>query len=171
MGSAENINTIKGKLIQDHHTITDQVTRLSEKLKTKDSEFFKEFKEFISFLEKDLIPHFEIEEKVFFPAAIMGASAYETTLMVMQLQKDHGALEKQILSLMETSKTTGFAPETLNEAMLQTVKDFFSRLKIHVKRELIELLPLIDENPRSRSLLKSYAEEFQNRLSGEPEPF
>jgi iron-sulfur cluster repair protein YtfE (RIC family) len=171
MSSNENVNNMTAKLAQEHKIITDYVIKLNEKLKAKDKEFFNELNAFMSLLEKDLSRHFEMEEKVFFPAAIMGAAAYETTLMVMQLQKDHGALEKQLQSLIESSKLSDIKPETLSDIIVELLKDFFNRLKIHVKREMIELFPMINENPRSRSLLKSYAEEFKNRPSGEPEPF
>ena len=171
MPSAETINNLTLKLAQEHKLITDYIVKLSDKLKSNDRGFIDEFSSFLSLLEKDLFTHFETEEKVFFPAAIMGAAAYETTLMVMQLQKDHGALEKELRSLVETSKISGIKPEMLNEAMLALIKDFFTRLKVHVKREMIELYPMINENPRSRALLKTYIEEFQSRSSGEPEPF
>jgi iron-sulfur cluster repair protein YtfE (RIC family) len=171
MSSTDNINNMAAKLAQEHKIITDYIAKLTEKLKTNDKEFFSELSAFISLLEKDLFQHFEMEEKVFFPAAIMGAAAYESTLMIMQFQKDHGALEKQLQWLIETSKTSGINSAAMGAVVIESLKDFFTRLKIHVKREMIELFPMINENPRSRSLLKSYAEEFKNRLSGEPEPF
>jgi iron-sulfur cluster repair protein YtfE (RIC family) len=170
MADIDNINNMVAKISKEHKIITDYVIVFFEKIKKKDKEFVDGLNEFVNFLKKDLLRHFNIEELVFFPAAILGAAAYESTLMVMNLQKDHGALEKQLQAIIELSKNADLSQESLNQAMIASLETFFKQLKIHVKREMIELFPMIDENPRSRSLLKSYAAELKKGSSEAIQP-
>jgi iron-sulfur cluster repair protein YtfE (RIC family) len=166
MSSIPSVSNIIAKLSGEHKIITDYVVKYNEKLKQKDEEFFNTLNEFLDFLKQDLLKHFEIEELVFFPAAILGAPSYETTLMVMSLQKEHGSLEKQLQLLIKELKDSGVTRDRFNDMGQELFKNFFEQLKIHAKRELIELFPMIDENPRSRSLIKSFAEELKKGSSG-----
>ncbi|MCU0598015.1 MAG: hemerythrin domain-containing protein [Desulfobacterales bacterium] len=170
MADMDNINNMIAKLSREHKIITDYVIVFFENVKKKDREFIKGLNDFVNFLKKDLLRHFEIEELVFFPAAILGAAAFESTLMVMNLQKDHGALEKQLQTIIELSKNADLSPEVLNQNMIASLDIFFKQLKVHVKREMIDLYPMIDENPRSRSLLKTYAAELKKGSSNAIQP-
>jgi hemerythrin-like domain-containing protein len=170
MTDLNNINNVIAKLSREHKIITDYVIVFFEKKKQNDREFMDGLNGFVNFLKKDLLKHFEIEELAFFPAAILGAASYESALMVMNLQKDHGFLETQLQTIIELSKNTDLNQETLTQNMIDSLDKFFKQLKIHVKREMIELYPIIDENPRCRSLLKSYAGELKKGSSKDIPP-
>jgi hemerythrin-like domain-containing protein len=168
MNEVNNIINTMTKISKEHKIITDYVSLFNTKLKEKDREFFEGLNAFIGFLKKDLLKHFHMEELIFFPAAILGERAYDTTLMVMNLQKDHGILENQLKSLIDDIKDRKLNPENIEDELMEKIKGFFDALKIHAKREFIELYPMINENPRSKALMKSYFEEIKNHQRGEP---
>ncbi len=161
MNEIHNINNAIAKISKEHKIITDYVVVFNSKSEEKDQEFFHGLNRFIEFLKKDLLKHFRIEELIFFPAAILGEKAYDTTLMVMNLQKDHGLLECRLNALIREIKDHKVDPTNLRDEALLQIKEFLEALKVHAKRELLELYPMLDENPRSKALMKSYFQEIK----------
>ncbi len=159
MTTDNSIDNVIARLSGEHKLIADYVVRFSKGVAQQDEAFFSKLHEFFDFLKKDLLRHFEMEELVFFPAAVDGAASYDTTLMVLHFQKEHGILEKELEWMLEQKHR--FAPGQTDAALIETVTHFFERLKVHAKRELIELFPLIDADRRCKAMVKRYLEEFR----------
>ncbi len=163
MTELHDINNVVARLAQEHHIITDYVVKFNKKINERDERFVEELHDFLSFLKKDLIRHFQMEELIFFPAAAVGAPDYDTLLMVMSLQKDHGALEirlKRIIAATDARAVSG-----LDSPMLKKLSLFFDDLKDHARRELTELFPLINENPRCKELMKTYITQVKSDVN------
>ncbi|MDZ7833204.1 MAG: hemerythrin domain-containing protein [Desulfobacterales bacterium] len=154
MTNVSKIDNTIAKLSQEHKLIADYVAKFSKGKAEKDKTFFAQLNQFIGFLKKDLIKHFELEEHVFFPAAINGSVSYDTALVVLGFQKEHGILEKELEAIL--SRENEIAPGKVDAALIRDLSSFFEKLKVHAKRELIELFPLIDENSRCKALVKQY---------------
>ncbi|MGM0453385.1 MAG: hemerythrin domain-containing protein [Thermodesulfobacteriota bacterium] len=159
MQGSKNIDNAIAKLSQEHKLIADYVAKFSKGKSQKDKAFFAQLNQFIEFLKKDLLKHFELEEYVFFPAAVNGSPSYDTALLVLNFQKEHGILEKELEAILARQNEIG--PGKLDAALLKSIGSFFEKLKVHAKRELIELFPLIDENDHCKSLVRQYLDEIQ----------
>ena len=160
MDGIYNIDNMVAKIAKEHEIITKYIAEFNKKLKNKDKEFFKGIASFFDFLEKDLLQHFRFEEVVIFPASIVGEAKYGTVLMVMTLQKDHGMIENQLLILISEIKKLKSSHEKLSNELLDRIKQFFEVLKTHCKREMTDLYPMIDINPKSKALLEIYLKEM-----------
>lgn len=160
MDGIYNIDNMVSKVSKEHHIIIKYIAEFNNKYKTRDKEFFKGIASFLDFLEKDLLSHFRFEEVVIFPASMIGESKYDNILMVMSLQKDHGMIENQLQVLMADIKALKTSHEKLSNELINRIKDFFELLKIHTKREMTDLYPMIDVNTKSKSLLEVYIKEM-----------
>ncbi len=162
MDGIYNIDNMVAKIAKEHKIITKYVVEFNNKLKTRDKEFFKGISSFFDFLEKDLLLHFRFEEVVIFPAAIVGESKYGNVLMVTTLQKEHGMLENQLQLLISELNDLKKNHQKLSNELIDKIKLFFDALKTHAKREITDLYPMIDANPKSKALLEVYAKEMTN---------
>lgn len=157
-----NINNQVAKIAKEHQIITDYVVKFNNSLKIRDKEFFKGIASFFDFLEKDLLKHFRFEEIVIFPASIVGESKYDNILLVMTLQKEHGILENQLQLLISELNDLKITHQKLSNEMIDKIRLFFDALKTHAKREMTDLFPMIDANPKSKALLEVYNKEMTN---------
>ena len=143
------------KLSKEHKLISDYAVRFSKNIKNPDSAFMDDLKTFLSFLQKDLKEHFRLEELVFFPAALNGAPSYETSLLVLNLQKEHGILEMRVKAVRTAEKRLKESKD--RDKVLREIADFLEMLKNHARIEVRELFPMIDADEKCMALLKQYA--------------
>lgn len=163
MTADQNINNVIARLSNEHKIIADYAVKFSKGRARADAEFFSGLHSFLDFLKKDLLNHFETEEMVFFPAAVNGSAAYETTLLVLKLQKDHGMLEKELEHVLALRDKA--APGKADPVLINTLGVFFDSLKLHSKREFMELYPLINEDRRCKLLVKQYLHDMRSDRS------
>lgn len=154
MTQIQNIDNVVLKLSREHQIISDYVVRFFRNMKTPDPAFQEELRSFLGFMNKDLTRHFVMEELLFFPAALNGAPSYETSLLVLTLQKEHGSLETRLKAIQAMEKRV--KEEKARDAALKKIGDFLTALKNHARREVTELFPLINENEQCMALLKEY---------------
>lgn len=159
-----NIDNPVAKISKEHQIITEYVVKFNKSLKIRDKDFFKGILSFFNFLEKDLLRHFRFEEVVIFPASIAGDPQYGNILMVMSLQKEHGLLENQLQILSAEIYDLKRSREKLSNELINRIRIFLEELKKHAKREMTGLFPMVNANPRSKSLLPIYAEEMNRTL-------
>ena len=163
METVYNIDNQVAKIAKEHKIITDYVVKFNNSLKNRDKEFFKGISGFFDFLAKDLRGHFLFEEMVIFPAALAGEPAYENILMVMGLQKEHGALEENLDALIFQLNELKTSRQKLTNELINQIKAFFDTLKAHAKLEMTDLFPMVDANPKSKALVEKYAAEVNRR--------
>ena len=162
MDGIYKIDNMVAKISKEHKIITDYVVKFNKSLQIRDKEFFKGIAAFFNFLKKDLLQHFRFEEVVIFPASIVAEPRYENILMIMSLQKEHGLLENQLQVLNAEINALKLAREKLSNELIERIKLFFDELKIHAKREMTDVFPMIDANPKSKALIEIYAKEMNN---------
>jgi hemerythrin-like domain-containing protein len=161
MKEIQNIDNPVLKISNEHKIITDYISRFSKNRANPDPVFADDLQTFLKFLKKDLKQHFRIEELLFYPAALNGDPSYVTCLMVLNLTREHGILETRLKAIQAVENRVG--KEKGRETLLEKIGIFFDDLKDHARREITELFPLIDANPRCTALLKQYAEEMKSQ--------
>lgn len=161
METVYKIDNEVAKIAKEHKIITDYVVKFNSSLKNRDKAFFKGLAGFFDFLAKDLRGHFLFEEMVIFPAAIAAEPAYENILMVMSLQKEHGALEENLDALIIELNDLKLNRQKLTNELINQIKIFFDALKAHAKQEMTDLFPMVDATPRARALVEQYAAEMK----------
>jgi hemerythrin-like domain-containing protein len=157
MEKPENVDDAVSKLSGEHKLIADYAARFARARKEQDHNFFLRIGKFAASLKKDMVRHFELEELVFFPAAVNTMASYDTTMTVLNFQKEHGLLEKELeyVLALEDKKTSG----NVNSPMIESLNLFFEKLKVHARRELVEIFPLIDSNNECRKKVSEYLKE------------
>ncbi len=150
-----NIDNAVLKLSKEHKLINDYAVQFSKNRHNPDTAFMDDLKSFLSFLQKDLKKHFRLEELIFFPAALNGEPSYETSLLVLNLQKEHGILEMRLKALRTSEKR--LQEEKDRDKILREISNFLETLKDHARIEVRELFPMIDANKKCMALLKQYA--------------
>ena len=96
-----------------------------------------------------------MEELLFFPAALNGDPTYTTSLLVLNLQKEHGVLETRLKAIQAIEKR--LKEKNRSDEALKKIGDFLEDIKNHARQEVTELFPLIDKNEKCVALLKEYA--------------
>ncbi|MCD6584433.1 MAG: hemerythrin domain-containing protein [Desulfobacteraceae bacterium] len=162
MDGIYNINNDIAKIAKEHKLITEYVVSFNKSLKSRDKQFFKGIASFFNFLEKELLAHFRFEEVVLFPAALIGEPKYGHILMLMTLQKEHGILETQLQLLTAKIKHLQTSQKKLSNELIEEMRIFLDDLKIHAKREITDLFPMMDANPKVKALIEVYAKEMTN---------
>lgn len=155
MTQIRNIDNAVLKLSKEHQIIADYVIWFSKNMENPDPAFEEELHSFLAFLKKDLEHHFRMEELLFFPAALNGDPSYTTSLLVLNLQKEHGVLETRLKFVLAMEKS--LKDKKNRAAALKKIGVFFEHLKNHARQEITELFPLINENEQCLALLQQYA--------------
>ncbi len=162
MKKIQNIESSIAALSDEHKLISDYVAKFAKSKKTKDAAFFSELSSFVAFLEKDLHSHFELEELAFFPAVLNGAPAYDSTLIVLALQKEHGIIETRLELILQNREA--IAAGRIDDPVIDQIEGLLQILNIHAKRELTELFPMISESIKCRTLLLGYINDMQRDI-------
>jgi len=159
MNSSDNI---VARLAREHQIINRYVKDFENKFAINDPNIlFAKLSDFSKAMERELVRHFELEELIFFPAALIGNPDYNTTLLVLKLQKEHGALERDLETICRFVNSGVQDHDRINPILLKKINRFFDILKIHARTELTELFPLIDSTPASKKLLDQFAADLQ----------
>jgi len=140
-----NIDNPVLKISNEHKIITDYVSRFSKNRENPDPAFEKDLQSFLKFL----------------TAALNGDPSYATSLMVLNLTREHGIFETRLKAIQAVEKRVD--EEMRKTALMEKIGNFFDDLKDHARREIIELFPLIDANARCTALLKQYIQEVQSQ--------
>lgn len=156
-----NIDNPVLRISNEHKIITDYAARFSKNRENPDPAFEKDLQSFLKFLKKDLKQHFRLEELIFYPAALNGDPSYATSLLVLNLTREHGIFETRVKAILAVEKRLD--DEKRRTSLMEQIGNFFDDLKDHARREIIELFPLIDANARCTALLKQYIQEVQSQ--------
>lgn len=171
MNEAKEINTIMLRISGEHKIIFDYVVRFDKALSSGNYEQARVLIRLLSrHMQLDLIKHFELEEKILFPAALLSQPEPAVVELVLVLQKEHGLMKRDFQRLGDISLS--------NEdpsAVIQMLKSFLDLLKQHTNREVTELFPWINKNPPCMALIEKYirslgSDQKPSGASGEPTP-
>jgi len=150
----QNIENAVAKIAGEHRLISDYVERFASAHENRDKAFFKELGGFMALMQRDLADHFSLEERVIFPAAVNGLKDHDITLMVLNLQKEHGSLETRLSEIMENRYA--IVSGRMENPIIETIADFLRDLGGHAKIEMHDLFPAMDKNIRCKTLMQRF---------------
>ncbi len=108
--------------------------------------------------EKDLIrdtrDHFDFEEKVFYPAAIVGNAELKTAQTVLTLQKQHGLIQVRLEHFFQSAHLvaqTNMQGKDLHEASVRLIDEVMR----HIDLEMQEFFPFLEQNKATHPLIDS----------------
>ena len=154
MAPAANINNMILGISGEHKIIMEYIVNFDKSLKEKDYKTLSsQIKGLAGFLEEDLLKHFAIEEQFFFPAVVLAMPSSETIGMVLDLQKQHGRLERELEEFEEIAKG-GLLTSDASAEDLSVLKRFMNDLKEHAQFEIKEFFPLLDGSRKAIAHLK-----------------
>ena len=162
MEKIQNIESSIASLSEEHKLMTEYVAKFTKGKKEKNAAFFSDLSAFMNLLEKDLHTHFELEELAFFPAILNGTPAYDSTIFVLALQKEHGVLETRLSIIL--NNRDAIAAGRIDDPVIEEIDAFLRLLNVHAKRELSELFPMISENIKCRALLLRYINDVRRDI-------
>jgi len=112
----------------------------------------------VSFFEKELRHHFEVEEKALFPLVIQ--HIVDARALVDELIADHRTMEQSARKLCETNSPT----------LARELNEFGKLLEQHIRKEDRQLFPLFESRAPADVLEKAVKEvgEYYPAHSGRP---
>lgn len=159
MSQPENVNNPILKQSQEHKIILNYVARFDQALMdNKKEELVAMIRTISSFFQKDLKNHFKMEEKIFFPAVILGNGSEESVTMILELQKDHGMMEKEMERILDVVQLGKTHSANVDKPLLELFEPFLHDIKDHARREVEELFPLIDTSDECKALVAKFSE-------------
>jgi len=136
------------RLIKDHTEVSEHLENLEELLGILlEEEGWTNIKRIENFFERNVIGHFEFEEKKIFPALLLESSTPQLIKLILELQREHGIILKELEEFRKivSENTIPLDEEThkrLNVAG-RTIRDDLLR---HSLKEDKELLPILEKN-------------------------
>ncbi|OGQ95461.1 MAG: hypothetical protein A2284_17465 [Deltaproteobacteria bacterium RIFOXYA12_FULL_61_11] len=125
---------------QDHTTLLNHLRYTDLAIDGQDfEELYRRFQTMSSFFTNDLERHFDLEERLLFPAALFKTDNLEVIRLVLSLQADHAVLQLQAAYLVRQAEK-GW--EDMDDG---AVADFFLLLSSHVRKEASLLYPWLEE--------------------------
>ena len=145
------------RLSMEHTLIKDYIQTFENILcDSDDPGSFQKFIKIMKRFKKDLLDHFNLEERVLFPASLSCLSSLDIVDTVLLMQKEHGYLERDldlILGVMQKKKSSKPA---LPDGMQEQLKVFTQFLKKHALIEMESVFRPMDESRRCGRILKGF---------------
>ena len=142
---------------EEHKLIFNYVSRIDNMLVNNNVEELTALVVGISrMMEKDLETHFLREEKVFFPALLVGRPSWEHTQVVTELISEHCSLRREMSTVVELVQEKLKHSSRVDEHLVQQIKPLIVSLKEHARKEIVDVFPVISEVKECTRLVSDY---------------
>ena len=134
------------RLIKYHEDISEFLENLEEILDfLHEEEFWSKIKQIENFFKRNVIDHFKFEEKMVFPAVLSRAATPDSIKLILELQREHGLMLKELEGFQKIISEIQFDKE--RHARLNiVVRKIIDNLLAHASKEDNELLPILQKN-------------------------
>ena len=136
------------RLIEDHEDVSEYLENLEEVLGfLHEEETWSKIKPIEDFLKRNLVEHFEFEEKIVFPAILSGCATPESIKLILELQREHGIMLKGFEEFQKITSENVLPLDKETNVRLNVVgRDIIDSLLAHASKEDDELLPILKKN-------------------------
>ncbi|MBF0227349.1 MAG: PilZ domain-containing protein [Desulfobacterales bacterium] len=156
------LNNVVLALSKEHKIIVDYVIGYKKIMEQQNAELPSKLDMLFSFMERDVINHFDFEEKVLFSAAIIGKYVEEIQIIIPKLREEHIFFLAEVKYLLKQVKLFGIFNEADMEKFKNRVNLFFENLKRHSRDEIEKVFSFIDANKKNKDTAKKLLEKYHS---------
>ncbi|HDQ45695.1 MAG TPA: hemerythrin domain-containing protein [bacterium] len=138
------------KASKEHVIVNQYVSKLKAVLESEDG---IRLRQAVATLEADLTDHFNLEERILFPTALLCLPSLEMADRILGLTREHGVFESDVQAILHVVRS----PETdraIPPELKTRVQDFIDRLDAHARIEMDDLFPKMDRDKRSLAVIR-----------------
>lgn len=136
------------RLVKDHEEISEFLEGVLETRSfLHEEEAWRKIKPIEEYFQRQIIHHFEFEEKKVFPAILLNLATMESVKLILELQKEHGVILtklKEFLSI--TSKEIVPVNKETGAQLNSMGRKIICLLLAHASKEDNKLLPILEKN-------------------------
>ncbi|HID18431.1 TPA: hemerythrin domain-containing protein, partial [Candidatus Bathyarchaeota archaeon] len=150
MERAENwVDPLK-RLIKDHNGVSEYMEHLEGILGfLYEEQAWRKMKPIEDFFKRNVIGHFEFEEKMVFPPILLGHATPEAIKLILELQREHGSILKELEEFQKIISEKVFPlDEETYERLNVMGRRIIDSLLGHASKEDDKLLPILRKNSR-----------------------
>lgn len=138
------------RLIKDHEEVSEYLENLEEILGfLYQRKAWNKIKPIEDFFKRNVISHFEFEEKIVFPAILSRVATPESVKLILELQVEHGTILKELEEFRKiiSGHVLPLDKET-NVKLSLTGRRIIDSLLRHASKEDDKLLPIVKKNSK-----------------------
>ena len=109
-------------------------------------------------LKEDLFEHFQLEEQVLFPAALLAMPSVELADRILLLTREHGAFERDVMTLKQIVACHPEKDPNIPQNTLDFLVTFVENLESHTRIEMDELFPRMDQNKKCTEVIRDFVD-------------
>ncbi|MBN1894801.1 hemerythrin domain-containing protein [bacterium] len=144
------------KLSMEHVQVLDHIQKLQDVLNGKKTGMGVRLRKEAALFARDMRRHFELEEMVLFPTAMICIPALENIDRVLVLQKEHGAFETEMDDLLEVLTNPAQMKKRPSDALIRRVQSLIRRIRKHADIEMRDLFPRLDDSRRAQKIIRGF---------------
>lgn len=136
------------RLIKDHIEVSEYLENLQELMGILiEEEGWSNIKRIEDFFKRNVISHYEFEEKTIFPAILSESSTPQSIKLILELQREHGIILKELEEFRKiVSENTIPLDEETNKRLNVAGRTIRGSILRHTLKEDKELLPILEKN-------------------------
>lgn len=144
--------------ISKEHQIVQRYTDLFGKLVQSGPRAgnFAALSDVVKTLKQDLSDHFQLEEQVLFPAALLALPSVDMADQILLLTREHGAFERDTATLIQIVTCHPQDNPDIPQETLDFLKTYTDNLKKHAQMEMSDLFPKMDADKRCREVIREF---------------
>jgi iron-sulfur cluster repair protein YtfE (RIC family) len=135
------------RTVKEHGSLLESITRFDAILAGRSFEgLLDRLVEIRPLLEQGLARHFATEERIIFPAIILGARDQGTVDCVLELQKAHGRMEEEVRQLFALLDAGVLRAGAADEVVVELLTRLITELKVHASQESAHVFPMAEDD-------------------------
>lgn len=143
-----DITDLVQRISAEHKIINQYVVVLAKMMKTP-SPSPRETETLMGFMKQDIAKHFNIEENLFFNVGICTLPE-QSGEVISGLTADHKEILQRIDDLIESMQYQIKNNGPVTPPLKEKIGDLLETVKQHAKIELLELFPMLENNPEAK---------------------
>ena len=136
------------RLVKDHEKISEFLEDVAETSGfLHEEEEWRKIKPIEEYFQRNIIHHFEFEEKKVFPTILLKLATPESIKLILELQKEHGIILTKLREFLSvTSKNIAPVDKKTSSQLTFMGRKIIHLILIHASKEDDKLLPILEKN-------------------------
>lgn len=143
------------KVSKEHTIVKKYIDNLKSVL---ESDNCVQLQEAVKNMKADLIDHFNLEERIIFPTALICLPSLEMADRIIRLSREHGAFESDVPTMLQFVECHD-PDQPIGQELKTFILHFIERIERHARIEMEDLFPKMDRNKRCLKIIQDLLEE------------